>query len=214
MSREVFFVLIFLIQNGLDRRILGGVDTETAAVKRILCLYLGVPFLLLQIGNDLGSQFVDKIRIRSGGFLRRIRRLNPFVDIIGKRFLILRFGNIPLIEHIGQYLFAALCIFLRETDRVVRVRVLRDCSQYGTFGQRQVFTVFSKIPLCCRLYPIGSGGEVDGIQIIFQDYAFGVHALCGQGSLQLKRQILLLDLTFETLDLPLVRPVGKYVVFQ
>ena len=45
-SRVVCRVIDLFVYNGLDRRVLGGVDLKTAAVEQVVCLGLGVAELL------------------------------------------------------------------------------------------------------------------------------------------------------------------------
>ena len=56
--------------------------------------------------------------------------------------------------------------------------------------------------------------QVDGVEVVEQDDRLGVLALCCQFFFQLDGQILLLDLSADTLDGILSRPFGKDVVLD
>ena len=70
------------------------------------------------------------------------------------------------------------------------------------------------ISLARRLYFVIPEPEIDGIQIIFQNHVLGIFPLGSQVGFQLKCQIPFLEITLKAVDLPLVHPVGKYIVFQ
>ena len=99
-------------------------------------------------------------------------------------------------------------------DGIIQVRILWDGSQNGTFRQGKITAVLAEIPLGRSLHAIGTGGKIDGIQVILQNYAFGILSGRVQRSLQLQSQILLLELSGESLQCSLVGPVGEHIIFQ
>ena len=107
------------------------------------------------------------------------------IDLVGQSFFVLTLGDIPLIQHIAQNLGTALSIVVRMNDRIKCRRILRNGSQYRTFGECQLGNTFVEIFIGSCLDAVGTCTKVDRIQIIFQNHTLGIFALFGQISLQL-----------------------------
>ena len=85
--------------------------------------------------------------------------------------------------------------------------VLRNCRQYGAFGKRQILAVLPEVGLGGRLYTVGSGAEIDSIQVILKNDVLGILALCGQRFFQLDSQVLFLELPLDALKTVFLCPV-------
>ena len=96
-------VVDFLVHNGLDGRVLGGVDLQAAAVEQVVCLCLRVAQFFHQGLFNLLGQLVRKIAVRSSGFLRNgIHILDAGVYVVGECLLLLLLGDITLLIHVLQ----------------------------------------------------------------------------------------------------------------
>ena len=51
-------------------------------------------------------------------------------------------------------------------DRIVTGGILGDAGQYGTFGKIQFGNTFSEVTAGSCLNTIGSGSQIDGVEII------------------------------------------------
>ena len=128
LIREIGRIGIFLIQNILDSRILGGIDFKTAAVKQVGSLGFCVTLNIHKVINDLVCQFILKIGVNGirivGMFL--LGSLNPGIYIIFKRLFVLFFRDIVLIKHMLQNFFPTFFVAVRVKDRVEFCRILGD----------------------------------------------------------------------------------------
>ena len=126
--RIVVRVGVFFIGNGLNGRILGRVNAQTAAVQQVVSLVVAVTQLVFQIVHDLLDGCVYKIcivRICSI-FYFLVDLLDPGVHVISQRFLVLILIDISLFQHVFQHLCPALLVLLRVRDGVQAGGALGD----------------------------------------------------------------------------------------
>ena len=103
-NRIVVRVINLLVHNGLQGRILGGINLKSAGVKKIAGLTFRVIQLIHQFIDDLLNEFVRKIAVMTVSPLGScIHVLYPVVYIIGQGFLLLGLGDITLLIHILEY---------------------------------------------------------------------------------------------------------------
>ena len=216
--RIVVGIRSLFIRDSLDGRILCGMDDQAAAVDQLIGLGLGIADFL-QIGDDLICQGVYEVGVDFVLFLflDGVGLGDPFVYIlcIGQGLIILLLADHLLVQHFVQDHLTARLVLLRVGDRVILGRVLGNGGKDRAFGKAQVFqlglveiTVGSRADTQCGM------SQVDGVEVVEQDDRLGVLALCCQFFFQLDGQILLLDLSADTLDGILSRPFGKDVVLD
>ena len=91
-SRIVVRVVDLLIYNGLQVRILGGVDLKSAGIQQVAGLAFRIVQLFHQGGNHLFNELVRKIAVMGIALLgSRVHILDPVIDIIRQGFLLLLF---------------------------------------------------------------------------------------------------------------------------
>ena len=144
--RIIFFLLKLFIHNRLNVAVLGAVNAQTAAVNGFLRFFFRISAPLNQMLFHLLDQSVHKVGIRLV-FIHHRRLLNAGIHIVSQRFLLLFRCDPALLRHIAQHHLPALGVFLRVGSGIPPGGILRNGRQHGTFGQRQVFTVFSEISL-------------------------------------------------------------------
>ena len=81
-------------------------------------------------------------------------------------------GNISLIKHVVENLLAAFRIVVRMCNRIVITWTLGNRSDDRAFRKSQLRHILVKVPLGSSLYPECILAKVDGIQIVFHDFAF------------------------------------------
>ena len=95
-------------------------------------------------------------------------------------------------------------------DRIVLRRVLCDAGEDRRLGQRQVLDVLVEVLFRCGLHAVGSGAEIDRVQVVFQNQVLIFKLL-----LELHREILLLELALDPVDQRLLLgPCREYVVLE
>ena len=135
--------------------------------------------------------------------------MNPGVDIVRQRLLVLILGDVALLQHMIQHIPSPGGIFFRIGDGIIGGGILGDSRDHRTFGQGQFRHVFSEIAVGGSLYPVTAGSQIDGIQIILQDL------FLGHGFFQLQGQVLLLDFPDKAfLKGSFAGPACKHRIFQ
>ena len=105
--------------------------------------------------------------------------------------------------------FTSLAVAVRIGDRIELGRVLCNTCQSCALGKVKIPYILVKILACCSLYTVGTGTQVDGIQVILKDGIF----ICL--FLNLDSKILFLKFTCKSFQLGrFAGPVGEYIVFQ
>ena len=130
---EIGFISKFFLADGLDCQILCGNDAQTAAVKRAVCLVIGISFFFCQYFQYLIDQGIFIIRIDIGLFVGGIIFQNPVVNRIFQCIFLLLWCDISLRLHIRQDGSTSAVVFFRVPDRVESSRILRNSSQNGRF---------------------------------------------------------------------------------
>ena len=101
--RIVVGVVDLLIYDGLNRGVLCRIDGEAAGIQHVVGLGVGVAKLFLHGILHLFHQLVREIAVRCGSlFGDDLHILNPGIDVVRQRFLLLFLGDIALIHHILQ----------------------------------------------------------------------------------------------------------------
>ena len=96
-------IVDLFIHDGLDGRILGGVDLKSAAVKQVVGLGLRVPQLLHEGFLHLLGQLIGKVAVGGRILLGDVvYHLDAGVDIIRQGFFLIFFGNVTLLKHVLQ----------------------------------------------------------------------------------------------------------------
>ena len=109
-----------------------------------------------------------------------------------------------------QYGYRTLAVGFRESDGIVGRGVLGDPGQYGAFREVQIPYVLIEILAGCGLYAVGTGTQIDGVQVILKDHGFIADLF-----LDLDGQVLFLEFSGKLLQKRgFLGPVGKYIVFQ
>ncbi len=144
--------------------------------------------LLLHVRNEVGRR-VDPI----AGRLRALQ-----LHLLGERLLVLGFGDVAVSEHLDQHVVAALQRTVRVVVRVESARLLRQAREHGCLRQRELACLFREVGARCRLRPVGSVAEVDGVEVHLEDLLLGVALLEFGGEVRLAR-------------LPGERDVGTFV---
>ena len=204
-------ICIFLIQDILDLGILCCIYFKSAAVEKIGCLFFGVTFDIHQVVDDLICQFIFKIcvnSILSAGVLF-LSGLDTGINIICKSFIILILSNIVLIQHMLENFLASLPVAVRIDNRVKFRRVLCDTCQSCTFRKIQIPYILVKILSCGSLYTVGTGTQVNCVQVILKNGVFISFFL------NLDSKVLFLDFSRKSFQLSrFTGPVGKYVILK
>ena len=180
---------------------------QPAAIDLLVCLRLRKALLLHQILFELIGQRIDKIRSKTCRYFI-VHDLDPVIHLILHRLFVLLFGNVTLIEHILQHLRPPLGIFIGIADRVVPGRILRNARDHRRLRECQVRYGFVEIPLACRLHSERVLPEIDGIQIVFENF------FLGSDLFQLDGKVLLLDLAIDPVPLGLIRPVREIIILE
>ena len=148
----VIRIIDLLVHNGLDIRILGGIDGKSSGVQKIGCLGLRIAQLFLEGGHDLLRQLVREIGIGSLAFLgHKIHVLDPGVDVVCQGLLLLLFGDLSLLIHILEDHPALFLVVFPAFFRqgIIFGGVLGDAGNDRTLGKRQVRNVLIKIAAGC-----------------------------------------------------------------
>ena len=188
-------IVDLLVHNGLEIRVLGGIDRETAGVQQLLRLLRCIAQPLHQSFLHLLRQLIRKVGIRGIGLLHLdIGLLDAVVDRIRQCLLITILVDIALLQQILQHLRPPLGIVLRMGNGIQRRRILGDGGDNRTFRKGQVADFLIEIAPRRHLDAQGVRTQIDGIQV-FRDNAV-LHGFLVQLRLvlQLQRQILLLKL--------------------
>ena len=207
--REIFFPEEFFIADFLDPGILGGVNAQAAAEDGPVRLLGGIALFFHEKLQHLMNQSVFIIRIDGGLFVKLVLDGDFLVDLCGQRFAFFRFRNVSLLLHISQDNLAPLLVLLRMQDGIVGGGVLGNRGQNRGFSQGEILHIFSEIPPGGCLHAIAAGPQIDGIEIVFQNF------LLRHPILQLQGQILLLDFPGKTVEKGcFLGPLGKDAVFN
>ena len=217
MLRRVIVVRIIdlLIDDGLEARILGGVDRETTRIQEVGRLVLRIAEAVLELLDHLCRQLIHEVGVRLIlGLLLYVDILDARVHVVRPCFIILRLIDIALLEHVLQYLRTALCISLRMRDRVQAARILRDRCDHGTLGERQIAHFFIKVASRRHLDAEGIRTEVDGVQILGDDTLLDFFLAESRLVLDLEGQVLLLELSDIALELSFVETAAEDIVLD
>ena len=112
-------IVDLFIHDGLDGRILGGVNLKSAAVEQVVGLGFGVAKFFHQCVFHLLGQLISEIAVGSGILLGDVvHHLDTGVDIICQGFFLLLLGDVTLLKHILQDDLALFRIGLLTADGV------------------------------------------------------------------------------------------------
>ena len=164
--------------------------------------------MIFQIFDDVFDQRIREVGVRRFVLCDRRGLQNAVIHIIGHGLIILCLIDISLLEHIAKYGSAPLCIFLRILDRVKPGRVLGDCGDDRTFGERQIRHVFVEVTGGGCLYAEAALSQVDGVHIRFQNFILG-HLF-----FKLKSEILFLQLTLDFVKSFFIDEIGEDIVLD
>ena len=104
---------------------------------------------------------------------------------------------------------ASLPVAVRIDDRVKFRRVLCDTCQSCTFRKIQIPYILVKILSCGSLYTVGTGTQVNCVQLILKNGVFISFFL------NLDSKVLFLDFSRKSFQLSrFTGPVGKYVILK
>ena len=162
----VIRVVDLLIHNGLEIRVLGGIDGKSSGIQKIGGLGFCVAQLLLESRHDLLGQLVRKIGIGVLAFLgHQIHILDPGVDVVGQGLLLVFLGDLSLFIHILEdhppLFLVVFLTFFRQ--RIVFGRVLGDTGNDCGLGKGQVRNVLPKVLLGGGFHTQGVISQVNGV---------------------------------------------------
>ena len=106
-------VIDLAVTDGLDIRVLRGLNGQSALIKRLKRLCLGITFLIDQCPYHLICQLVHKVRVDAALITCDIDKLYPVVHIVRERFIVLLLRDVLMPEHVVENFQAPLCIVLR-----------------------------------------------------------------------------------------------------
>ena len=210
----VIRIIDLLIDDGLKLRVLRRIDAEPAGIKESCRLLPAVAEPLLEGLHDLLRELIRKIGVGLRLILRHLHIdiLNPLIDIVRHGLIVLLFGNIILLQHIGEHDRPALRVVLRVSDRVQAGRVFRDRRDDRALGERELGDLLIEIMARRYLYAERVGAQIDRIQIFRKDALLQAPLVHSRLRFELKREILLLELSDIALKSPLVEPSSKDIV--
>ena len=105
--------------------------------------------------------------------------------------------------------FTSLPVTVRIDDRVEFGRVLCDTCQSCTFRKIQIPYILVKILSCGSLYTVGTGTQVNCVQVILKNGVFISFFL------NLDSKVLFLDFSCKSFQLSrFAGPVSKYVILE
>ena len=114
-----------------------------------------------------------------------------------------------VLQHMLENFLASLPVAVRIDDRVKFRRVLCDTCQSCTFRKIQIPYILVKILSCGSLYTVGTGTQVNCVQVILKNGVFISFFL------NLDSKVLFLDFSRKSFQLSrFTGPVGKYVILK
>ena len=160
-----------LLHRVLDVRVHGGVHTQTAVEDHVLGF--GVAFQvvgLFQVLGQLGDDRLGEVGVvGADGHVLGLGFALRQGDGLGGGGIIVRLGDVALVEHLIQHVIAALDQIFRVGEGIVAGGILGDGRQHRTFGQGQLAHALSEVGVGAGFHTLDGAGQGHGVQVGFQD---------------------------------------------